>query len=204
MKDYVVAITGASGAWYAQRVVRCLLEADVRVHLIVSPLGQRLLHDELDITQPSAQTLLGWEEPRLIMHAYHDVGSELASGSFSAAGMAIVPCSANTLGQIAGGIGSNLISRSAAVMLKERRRLVLVYREMPMSRIDLENALRVDAAGAIFCPANPGLYLRPQTVQDVVDMVAGKVLDLLDVPHTLNIRWKPPLHEPSTRPHEEG
>lgn len=189
-RQYIIAITGASGANYATRTIDGLEAAGHHVHLVVSPLGRRLLSDELDIRELRPETLIARPSDRLAIHPYNDVGSILGSGSFQTAGMAIVPCSANTLGQVAGGIGENLIARAAAVTLKERRRLVLAYREMPMSRIDLENALRADAAGAVFCPANPGFYLRPQTVAEVVDMVAGKVLDLLGVDHPWKTRWK--------------
>jgi len=186
-----LAITGASGAVYARRLVGILLEADVEVHLIISPLGQRLLADELDIETPGVEGLLGRAEPRVVQHPYRDVGSTLGSGSFRTDGMVICPCSSNTLGAVAAGLGQNLINRAAAVTLKEMRRLILVTREMPMSRIDLLNALRLSEAGAVICPAAPGFYMRPQTIDDLVDFVVGKVLDLLDVPHNLNTRWKP-------------
>ena len=107
--------------------------------------------------------------------------------------MVICPCSANTLGAIASGLAGNCITRAAAVHLKERRRLVLVYREMPVSRIDLENMLKVDSAGGIICPACPGFYMRPRSVEDLVDFVVGKVLDQLAIEHDLPNRWQPML-----------
>jgi len=103
--------------------------------------------------------------------------------------MVICPCSSNTLGSVASGLGDNLISRAAQVTLKEARRLIIVHREMPLSHIDLSNMLRLQAAGAIICPANPGFYMAPKTIGDLVDFVVGRVLDLLHVPHTLNVRW---------------
>jgi 4-hydroxy-3-polyprenylbenzoate decarboxylase len=104
--------------------------------------------------------------------------------------MIVCPCSSNTLGEVAAGVGSNLISRAAAVHLKEARRLVLALREMPLSQIVLKNMLRVSQAGGILCPASPGFYMQPKTVDDLVDFVAGKLCDLVGVEHTLHTRWK--------------
>jgi 4-hydroxy-3-polyprenylbenzoate decarboxylase len=103
--------------------------------------------------------------------------------------MIVCPCSSNTLAAIAAGLANNLLDRAAAVTLKEGRRLIVVPREMPMSRIDLQNALRLSEAGAIVCPASPGFYMLPETVNDLVDFVVGKLLDLMDLPHDLNTRW---------------
>ncbi|MCC7292660.1 MAG: UbiX family flavin prenyltransferase [Phycisphaerales bacterium] len=186
----VVAITGASGAAYARRVVDQLLRAGVEVHLVVSTFGRRLLRDELGISNVSAVDLLGREDERLVLHAYKDVGSLLGSGSFRTDGMIVCPCSTHTFAAIAAGLGDNLINRAAAVTLKERRRLILVVREMPLTHIDLLNAVRLSDAGAIVCPASPGFYMVPRTLEDIVDFVAGKVLDLVGVAHELNVRWE--------------
>ena len=105
--------------------------------------------------------------------------------------MVIVPCSSNTLAAVAHGLGDNLISRAAAVTLKERRRLILVHREMPLSPIDVNNYKTLTDAGVILAPANPGFYLNPTTVGDIVDFVAGKLLDLVGVPHSMDTRWDP-------------
>jgi len=185
----VLAITGASGAAYGLRVLYALLEAGRHVHLVISPLGRRLLADERDIQKVDPAALAGAAVDRLVLYDFDDVGSRLASGTFGTDGMVICPCSSNTLGAIASGIADNSITRAAAVHLKERRRLILVHREMPVSRIDLENMLKVDAAGGIICPASPGFYNRPASVDDLVDFVAGKVLDLVGVPHSLGARW---------------
>jgi len=190
-KNIVVAITGASGAAYAKRLLECLAAAQAEIHLVVSPNGQRLLADELGITRADAEVLVGTEHAAFVtVHAYRDVGAAIASGSFLTDGMVICPCSSKTLGEVASGTGSNLITRAAAVHLKEARRLVLVHREMPVSQIDLENMLRVSRAGGMICPASPGFYMLPQTVADLVDFVAGKVCDLLGVPHSLHTRWR--------------
>ena len=188
-KQIVVGITGASGARYAQRLVECLCEAGAIVHLVVSPYGRRLLLDELNVAEVSSEALLGGPSKQLLVYGYKDVGSVLASGSFRTDGMIICPCSSHTLGAIASGLGDNLLHRAAAVTLKEARRLIVVPREMPMSRIDLQNALRLSEAGAVICPASPGFYMLPDSIADLVDFVVGKLLDLMDLPHQLNTRW---------------
>jgi flavin prenyltransferase len=189
--DIVTAITGASGALYAQRFIQGLVAAKVNVHLIVSPLGRRLLHDELGMEGIDLASLAGTAEHTVSLHNFNDVGSKLASGSFMHDGMVIVPCSSNTLAAVAHGLGDNLISRAAAVVLKERRRLILAHREMPLSPIDINNYKIATDAGAIIAPANPGFYLNPTTIGEVVDFVAGKLLDLIGVHHDWATRWDP-------------
>lgn len=193
-KRIVVGISGASGAVYARRMVRLLLTAGVETHLVVSPLGQRLLHDELGMEGLDLEALAGvpavaGQVPGLILHNYRDVGATIASGSFLHDGMVIIPCSSNSLAAVAAGSAQNLLHRAAAVTLKERRRLVLVHRETPLSLVDIRNMAAATEAGAIVCPANPGFYMLPQTLEDIIDYVAARVLDLLSVPHQLNVRW---------------
>jgi polyprenyl P-hydroxybenzoate/phenylacrylic acid decarboxylase-like protein len=187
--NIVTAITGASGALYAQRFIQGLVAAGVQTHLVISPLGRRLLHDELGMEAVDLAALAGTAEHRVTLYNYNDVGCKLASGSFLHDGMVIVPCSSNTLGEVAHGLGGNVISRAAAVTLKERRRLVLCHREMPLSPIDVNNYKILTDAGAIIAPANPGLYLNPTSVAEIVDFVAGKLLDLIGVPHGMETRW---------------
>jgi len=127
---------------------------------------------------------------KVIIHADNDVGATIASGSFLHGGMIIVPCSSNTLAKVAAGITDNLVQRAAAVTLKERRRLVLAYRESPMSHIDILNMQRISEAGGIIAPLAPGFYLLPQTLEEIVDFMAGKLLDLVGVPHELKTRWE--------------
>src|SRR3954468_1041937 len=189
--DIVTAITGASGALYAQRFIQGLVAAGVNTHLVVSPLGRRLLHDELGMEVVDLEALAGTKDHSIQLYNYNDVGSKLASGSFLHDGMVIVPCSSNTLAECAHGLGGNLIARAAAVTLKERRKLILVHREMPLSPIDVTNYQVLTQAGAIVAPANPGFYLNPTTVGEVVDFVAGKLLDLIGVRHALDTRWDP-------------
>lgn len=190
-RRFVVAITGASGAAYARRLVQCLAATKAEQHLIVSPYGRRLFADELDIHNVTVESLLGRPDAGVTLHGYQDLASPLASGSFLTDGMAVCPCSSNSLGAIASGLGDNLITRAAHVHLKERRRLILVPREMPLSLIELRNMLALTEAGAVICPASPGFYLRPRHVDDLIDFVVGKVLDLLNVEHDLKIRWTP-------------
>lgn len=187
----IVGITGASGAGYARRLLQCLVAADRDVHLIISPHGRQLLAEELDITDPTPEALLGRTSDRLTLHPHNAMHSRLASGSLLTDGMVICPCSSNTLGAVAGGLGHNLILRAAHVTLKEARRLIVVPREMPLSRIEIDNIRRIAEAGGIVCPASPGFYLRPTTVDELIDFVVGKLLDLLGIEHTLETRWKP-------------
>jgi 4-hydroxy-3-polyprenylbenzoate decarboxylase len=194
-KRIVVGVTGASGALYAKRLIECLVEAGAEVHLVVSSWGRKLFLDELGIATIDADSLLDRAEERLVIHPVKALDSKLASGSFHTDGMIVCPCSSHTLGEMAAGIGDSLIARAAAVTLKEARRLIIVPREMPISRIDLLNMLRLNEAGAIICPANPGFYMLPNTVDDLVDFVVGKLLDLTGVPHQLNTRWSPPGKE---------
>ncbi len=191
-KRIVVAVTGASGAPYAQRLLQVLAAAGVDVHLIISPYGRRLFLDEMDIAEPTPESLIAPPFVKNVtLHPYRDVGDVLASGSYLTDGMIICPCSGNTLGEVAAGLGGNLIARAAAVHLKEARRLILVPREMPISPIELENMMRISRAGGIICPAAPGFYLRPRSIDDLIDFVVGKLCDLVGVRHALDTRWAP-------------
>jgi flavin prenyltransferase len=190
-KKIVVGVTGASGAPYVSRVLRLLLEANVEVHLTVSSLGKRLLYEESNITSISASGF-GLEafEQNLVVYGDKNLGASIASGSFLHDGMIVLPCSSNTLGAIAGGTTSTLVQRAAAVSLKERRRLVLAHREFPISLIDIRNMCTVTEAGGIMAPLSPGFYMEPKTIDDLVDFVAGKLVDLVGVEHNMNVRWK--------------
>jgi len=191
-----VGISGASGAVYARRLLECLLAAGHEVHLVVTEFGRRLLADELAVDRLDLSTLVpalagdADAAARLVIHPHKDVGAVIASGSFLHDGMVVVPCSSTALGYIATGSGGNLLGRAAMVTLKERRRLILVHRESPLSLIDIRNMEAVTLAGGVIAPANPGWYLGPRSLDDLVDFVAGKCLDLLDVPHALKTRWE--------------
>lgn len=200
-RRFVLGVSGASGAAYATGTLEQLLLAGAEVHLVVSEYGQRLLFDEANIKRVNLEELCPHlaerhdaEElrARLICHPNKDVGAVIASGSFLHDGMAVVPCSSTSLGAIATGAGSNLLTRAAMVTLKERRPLVIVHRESPLNLIDIENMRTLTLAGATVAPANPGFYLHPRTVQDIIDFTVGKVLDLLRVEHNLKTRWGDP------------
>lgn len=194
-KRFVLGISGASGAAYSLRLLEQLLVSGAEVHLVVTDYGRRLLFDEEKITHLEFASLCptisdARVAERLVIHPNKDVGAVIASGSFLHDGMAVLPCSSNTLGAIASGAGANLLTRAAMVTLKERRALVVCHREMPLNHIDIENMHRLSLAGAIVCPTNPGFYLNPTSVGEIVDFVVGKVLDLLKVEHGLKTRWE--------------
>jgi 4-hydroxy-3-polyprenylbenzoate decarboxylase len=194
VKQIVLAITGASGAVYARRLAQCILHAGAHLHLVVSPHGHRLVTDELGLHRLTPAALVGEPAASATQHSYRDIGAPPASGSFRVDGMVICPCSSNTLSAVACGLADNLITRAAMVTLKETRRLILVPREMPLTQIELANMLRISQAGGIICPACPGFYMLPQAVEDLVDFVVGRVLDLLGLAHELNVRWNPRAH----------
>lgn len=188
----VMAITGASGAPYAVRLLEQLVAANRPVWLIVSSHGLRLLHTEMDISSVDMlRERIGDADWRRLVRVFEDAdrGAAPASGSARNAGMVICPCSMGTLSAISVGASRSLVERSADVMLKERRRLVLVPRETPLSAIHLQNMLRLTRAGAVILPAAPGFYNRPKTVDDLVDFVVARVLDQLGIRNTLVRRW---------------
>ncbi|MEP6832979.1 MAG: flavin prenyltransferase UbiX [Gemmatimonas sp.] len=188
----VLAITGASGAPYAVRLVQQLVQHAVPVWLIVSGHGWRLLKTESDIgTLDDLRAFAGAAgfDKHVKVFDDGDRGAAPASGSARNAGMVICPCSMGTVAAIAHGTSRSLVERSADVALKERRKLLLVPRETPMSLIHLENLAQVTRAGATVIPAAPGFYHRPVQISDLVDFVVARVLDHLDVEHTLGKRW---------------
>lgn len=192
-KRIVVGISGASGAVYAQGVIRGLVRAGIEVHLVVTAYGRRLLHDELGMERVDPERLAGdVADHGITVYNINDVGAAIASGSFLHDGMIIVPCSSNALASVANGLGGNLLYRAAAVTLKERRPLILCHREMPLTHIDIENMHRLSQCGAIIAPANPGWYFLPERVEDIADFVVARYLDLLQVPHEVGKRWGTP------------
>jgi 4-hydroxy-3-polyprenylbenzoate decarboxylase len=188
----VVAITGASGAPYAVRLLEQLLVAGQRVQLIVSDHGLRLLQTETNVASiDELRAVVGREAFGRLVTVFDDAdrGAAPASGSARNRGMVICPCSMGTISAISQGTSRSLVERAADVALKERRRLVLVPRETPYSAIHLENMLRLTRAGAVVLPASPGFYHRPQRIEELVDFVVARVLDHLDVEHELGKRW---------------
>ncbi len=201
MGIYVLGVAGASGAPYTVRVLQGLIEAGHEAHMVISDAGRRVMDLEIDLKlygEPihDREELLeaaGASGPgTLTVYAIDDYAAAIASGSFRTDGMAIVPCSVGTLGRIAAGSGSNLLERAADVTLKERRRLILVPREMPLSLIHLRNMVLLTEAGAEIMPPAPGYYQRPESVQDIVDSVAARVLDRLGVEASFMKRWAGP------------
>jgi 4-hydroxy-3-polyprenylbenzoate decarboxylase len=190
---------------YGLRLVDVLLKADARVYLVYSQAAQLVAKQELDFTLPSrasdAQTVLsqrfGAAPEQLRVFGRDDWMAPVASGSNPGDAMAICPCTMGTLGAVAAGLSDSLIERAADVMLKERRKLVLVPRETPLSAIHLENMLTLTRAGAVILPANPGYYYEPRKVDDLVDFVVARVLDQLGIPHTLIPRWGESPGEPA-------
>jgi 4-hydroxy-3-polyprenylbenzoate decarboxylase len=194
--DLVVAMTGASGAAYAVRLLQRLVRIGRTIHVTISPSGRQVLREELDLEaslDAFDPALFDCEGPgRLVYHHHQDFRAGIASGSFPTAGMVIVPCSMSTLGAIAGGVTTNLITRAADVHLKERRKLILVPRETPLSLIHLENMVRVTQAGAVVLPAMPGWYHRPTRLQELIDFVVGRICDQLGIANALAPRWGEP------------
>jgi 4-hydroxy-3-polyprenylbenzoate decarboxylase len=222
--NVVLAITGASGAVYAVRLLEVLVAAGNDVHLSISPAAQIVLKQELDLTvdlhnfnpdslllnlddagdsklqmmrsmagitseHSSVLSSGSGDAGTITYHHYQDLMAPVASGSFLTAGMVICPCSGSTLGAVVHGTGDNLIHRAADVHLKERRKLILVPRETPLSIVQLDNMKRAAEAGAIVLPASPGFYHGVKSIRDLVDFVVGRICDQLGVVNTLVHRW---------------
>ncbi len=196
-RSVAVAITGASGACYATRTVAALLANGVHVELVVSDYGRRLLRDELG-DQAAIERLLPFlaekygveaDASLLTVHSNRDLGATIASGSHHAAGMVIVPCSMKTLAGVAHGLSRSLVERAADVMLKERKPLIIVPRETPMSLPQLKNMVLCAEAGAMIMPAMPAFYQLPKTLDDLADFMAGKILAALGFEHDLYPAW---------------
>lgn len=183
-KRLIVAITGASGAVYGVRLLEHLRACGAETHLVVSGAGALSAHQELGLKRADIERLAD------VVHSVSDIGATIASGSFRCAGMAVAPCSAKTLASIATGMADNLISRAADVCLKERRRLVLLVREAPLNLVHLRNMETVTLMGGVVFPPVPAFYLRPGSIEQMVDQTLARVLDLLDVEHSLAARWQ--------------
>lgn len=193
----ILALTGASGAPYALRLLELLLRAGVQVDLIFSKAAQMVLAMESDLEVPARagevaalfQSRYGVSPDQLRVYGREDWMAPAASGSHTARAMVVCPCTMGTLAAIATGMSDNLIERAADVMIKERRQLVLVPRETPFSAIHLENMLKLSQQGVTILPANPGFYYKPQNIADIVDFVVARILDHLQVEHSLLPRW---------------
>ncbi|MEE9325023.1 MAG: flavin prenyltransferase UbiX [Dehalococcoidia bacterium] len=200
MSVYVVGITGGSGAPYTKRLLEALLQTEHQVKAVISAAGEEVLKIELGLhlegtlkhKEEQLKVLLDVDKPDIELELFDpkDLTASISSGSFPSAGMVIAPCSMGTLGRIAMGASSNLVERAADVMLKERRPLILVPRETPLSEIHLRNMLWVRRAGAEVLPAMPGFYHNPRSISDLVDFIVGRILDRLGIQNNLFRRWK--------------
>lgn len=192
-KSWVVGITGASGSIYGIRLTESLLSLGFDVHLIITNAGWRVMKEELGFQVTSREEMLaenfGGYDGQVTYHPISDIGATIASGSFLVEGMIIMPCSMGTLSSVAHGASDNLMGRAADVMMKEGRPLVLVPRETPLHAIHLENMLTLSKLGVKIIPAMPAFYHKPQTIDDIVDFLVGKVLDSLRIDHQLFTRW---------------
>ena len=182
----VIGISGASGSVYGIRALEILKKLGVETHLILTEAARETIRLETDYRTNEVEGLA------TEAHRINDIASKLASGSYRTDGMAIIPCSMKSLGGVSSGYADNLLLRAAKVTLKERRPLVLVVRETPLTLIDLENMVTAARAGAIVLPAMPAFYQRPKTIDDLVNQVAGKALELLGVEYDLSLRWEGP------------
>lgn len=195
--DLVLALTGASGAPYGVRLLEVLLRAGRTVHLVLSPAAVQVLAQELErrvyldrfVLSDLLPNTEGLDAGQVHYHHYMDFQSGIASGSFLTAGMVLCPCSMGTAAAVAHGLSQNLIHRAADVHLKERRRLILVPRETPLHLIHLRNLTACVEAGAIVLPAMPAFYTRPQSLQDAIDFIVGRICDQLEIEHHLLPRW---------------
>ena len=179
----IVAITGASGVIYGKRLLRILREKNVETHLIISKAAEKVIAHELEMAREDMK--------KLADHTYDmdDISSPIVSGSFKTDGMIIIPCSMKTLAGIAHGYSDNLVLRAADVTLKEKRKLILVPRETPLNVVHLRNMLALAEQGVMIVPAMPAYYHKPEDIDDLVNFVVGRVLDLQGIEHTLYKRW---------------
>lgn len=179
----IIGISGSSGIIYGIRLLQVLQAMPIETHLVVSKAGQLTRAYESELSVADLKALAD------VYHPCSDISASIASGSFKTLGMIIAPCSMKTLGEIAHGISSNLLSRAADVVLKERRRLVLLPRECPLNLIHLQNMTSITQMGGIICPPVPAFYHRPKTIDDIVNDTVGRVLDLFDIDNDLMKRW---------------
>ncbi len=197
-RTITLAITGASGAQYALRLLECLIAADCQVYLMISRAAEVVIRTETDlslpvqdVTQQQIALMQRYQaQPgQLTLFSRDDWFAPVASGSSSPSSMVICPASGGTLSAIASGASNNLIERAADVALKERRQLILVPRETPYSQVHLENMLKLTQMGAVILPASPGLYQEPETIDDLIDFIVARILDQLAIPQQILPRW---------------
>jgi 4-hydroxy-3-polyprenylbenzoate decarboxylase len=191
MSKYIIGITGASGSIYSLRLLEVLLKQGHEVHLVATYNGEKVFNYEIGSAISSdILSSFGKFDGTLRIHNVDDLFAPISSGSFNTHGMAVIPCSMSTLGEICSGASKNLLGRAADVCIKEKRKLVLVPRETPLSSIHLRNMLTLSELGVIILPAMPGFYHKPKTLDDMVDFVVSRVLDCLGVENNLYQKWR--------------
>lgn len=192
-KIFTIGITGASGSLYGVRLVQELLKLNHQVHLVITDAGWQVLEQELGWNLEKKEEMLQEHffvhGTNLYYHSLRDYNAPIASGSYQLDGMIVIPCSMGTLSKIANGNSGNLLERAADVVLKEGKRLIIVPRETPLNAIHLENMLKLAKTGARILPAMPGFYNKPNSIDDLVNHLVGKVLDSLEIEHDLFKRW---------------
>ncbi|WP_406671024.1 UbiX family flavin prenyltransferase [Methanolobus sp. ZRKC4] len=182
--EIVIGISGASGSAYGIRLLEVLSKTDIMAHLVITRAAKQIIEIETDYELSYVEGLAD------ALYDENEFTAPIASGSHRFAGMIVAPCSMKTLGEIAGGMSDNLLGRAADVCLKEKRKLVLMPRETPLNQIHLENMLKLEKAGAIILPACPGFYSRPKTLDDLINSMAGRALDLIGIDNEVYKRWK--------------
>ena len=183
MRRLIIGMTGSTGAIFGIRMLEALQRTDVETHLIISKWAQRTIEHETRHTVEQVRALA------TVVHSQGDMGASISSGSFLTEGMVVIPCSVRTLGGIANGYGEHLVHRAADVILKERRKLVLVVRETPLSEVHLENMLKLARMGVVMLPPMPAFYNHPKTVEDVIDHIVMRVLDQFGIETPFAKRW---------------
>jgi flavin prenyltransferase len=188
MRRLIIGMTGSTGAILGIRMLEALKHADVETHLIISKWAQRTIEHETRHTVEQVRAMA------TVVHSQGDMGASISSGSFLTEGMVVIPCSVRTLGSIANGYGEHLVHRAADVILKERRKLVLVVRETPLSEVHLENMLKLARMGVVMLPPMPAFYNHPKTVEDVIDHIVMRVLDQFGIEAPFAKRWDGHMH----------
>lgn len=189
MMKIIVGITGASGSIYSVRLLEELLKSKIEVHLILTSTAAKVLKYETGYDILDLKKHLKTLGDTLVIHDINDLFACVASGSFKADAMVILPCSMSTLAEMSTGITKNLLTRASDVCLKERRKLIIVPRETPLNNIHLKNMLNLSEAGAIILPASPGFYHKPESIDDMVNFIVGKIFDMLEIENKLFTKW---------------
>ena len=191
MRRLIVGMSGSTGAIFGIRMLEALQQCEVETHLVISKWAQRTIEHETDYTVDKVRALAS------VVHNQVDMGAAISSGSFATEGMVVIPCAMRTLGGVANGYGDNLVHRAADVILKERRRLVLVVRETPLSEVHLENMLKLARMGVIILPPMPAFYNHPQSIDDIVDHIVFRVLDQFGIDAPFAKRWDGNMRTPA-------